>query len=49
LRQPHDVLGVGAEIGLELVRVHPDPSEDEQPRLLLAGEGQDLLETLAVE
>src|SRR5207245_258576 len=37
------------EVDLVLVRVNPDPAEDEEPRLLLADEGQDLLEALAVE
>ena len=47
--QSQEVLGVGAEVDLVLVRVHADAPQDEEPRLLLADERQDLLEALAVE
>jgi hypothetical protein len=47
--QPQEVLGVGAEIRLVRLGVHPHAAEDEQPGLLLAREGEELLEALAVE
>ena len=48
-RQAQQIVGVGAEVFLGLIGVHAHTPEDQQPRLLLAHEREDLLEALTVE